>query len=56
MQSVIAWLAKHGPPSCLPEDAWKLECNPSISLPQQKNGIDCGLYAYKYMECISAGL
>jgi hypothetical protein len=56
MQSVVAWLAKYGPTSCLPEGDWKLECNPSIALPQQANVIDCGPYVYKYMECISAGL
>jgi len=55
LKAVVQWLCKNCP-SCLPENGWTLECNPDIVLCQQANGIDCGPFVYKFMECISSGV
>lgn len=56
LESVVKWLVKGCPKICGHLQDWRLQCGPVHALPQQPNSIDCGLFTYKYMEQISAGM
>ena len=55
LNRVLTWLEQYAPCSP-PKSSWELVHAPQLTFPRQSNYIDCGVFVYKYMERISAGL
>lgn len=55
MNEVLDWMAEIAGPCVHPTSQWELQLRVH-GIPQQKNGVDCGPYIWKYMDCLGRGM